>query len=47
MIFSPYTTILAKSWLHAMRVVSSTLHVKEKHPTDKGGGRVGGMPVGG
>ncbi|XP_075665413.1 uncharacterized protein LOC142635083 [Castanea sativa] len=26
--FSPYTAILARSWLHAMGVVSSTLHVK-------------------
>ena len=31
--FSPYTTILAKPWLHAMGAVSSTLHLKVKYPT--------------
>ncbi|XP_075640609.1 uncharacterized protein LOC142612398 [Castanea sativa] len=31
--FSPYTTILAKPWLHAMGAVSYTLHVKVKYPT--------------
>ncbi|XP_075665084.1 uncharacterized protein LOC142634685 [Castanea sativa] len=34
--FSPYTVILAKSWLHVMGVVSSTLHVKVKYPTNEG-----------
>ena len=32
----PYTAILARSWLHAIGVVSSTLHVKVKYPTNKG-----------
>ena len=32
--FSPYTTILGKSWIHAMRAVPSTLHVKVKSPTE-------------
>ena len=36
--FSLYTTILARSWLHVMGVVSSTLHLKVKYPTQ---GRVG------
>lgn len=31
--FSPYTTILAKPWLHAMGAVSSTLQLKVKYPT--------------
>ncbi|XP_075675059.1 uncharacterized protein LOC142644301 [Castanea sativa] len=31
--YSPYTTILARPWLHAMGAVSSTLHVKVKYPT--------------
>lgn len=31
--YSPYTTILARLWLHAMEVVSSTLHMKVKYPT--------------
>ena len=30
---SPYTAILARSWLHAMGVVSSTLHIKVKYPS--------------
>ena len=34
--FSPYTATLARPWLHAMGVVSSTLHVKLKYPTDEG-----------
>lgn len=34
--FSPYTVILARPWLHAMGVVSSTLHVKLKYPIDEG-----------
>ncbi|XP_075674931.1 uncharacterized protein LOC142644138 [Castanea sativa] len=32
-VYSPYTTILARPWLHAMATVSSTLHVKVKYPT--------------
>ena len=28
--FSPYTTILERSWIHAMGAISSTLHVKVK-----------------
>lgn len=31
--YSPYTTILARFWLYAMGVVSSTLHLKVKYPT--------------
>ena len=34
--FSPYTTILGRPWIHAMKVVSSTLHVKVKFPTEHG-----------
>lgn len=34
--FSPYTAILARPWLHAIRAVSSTLHVKVKYPTPEG-----------
>ena len=30
--YSPYTAILARPWLHAMGVVSSTLHLKVKYP---------------
>lgn len=36
--YSLYTTILARPRLHAMGVVSSTLHLKLKYPTE---GRVG------
>ena len=36
--YSPYTAILAKPWLHAMEVISSTLHLKVKYPS---GGQVG------
>ena len=32
--FSPYTSILGKSWIHALGAVSSTLHVKVKFHTD-------------
>ena len=35
-LFSPYTAILARPWIHAMRVVLSILHVKVKFPTDYG-----------
>ena len=31
--YSSYTTIMARSWLHAMRVVPSTLHLKVKYPS--------------
>ena len=36
--YSPYTAILAKPWLHAMEVISSTLHLKVKYPSE---GQVG------
>ena len=29
--YSPYTAIVARPWLHALRVVSSTLHLKLKY----------------
>ena len=31
--YSPYTTIVARSWLHALGEVSSTLHLKVKYPS--------------
>ena len=34
--FSLYTTILGRSWIHAMRVILSTLHVKVKFRTEQG-----------
>ncbi|XP_030963301.1 uncharacterized protein LOC115984410 [Quercus lobata] len=34
--FSSYTTILGRLWIHSMRVVPSTLHVKIKFPTEQG-----------
>ena len=30
--YSPYTTILARSWHHTMGAISSTLHMKVKYP---------------
>ena len=30
--YSFYTTIMAKPWLYALGVVSSTLHLKVKYP---------------
>nr|XP_023876335.1 uncharacterized protein LOC111988777 [Quercus suber] len=36
-VFSPYTAILGKPWLHTLGVVSSTLHQKVKYPS---GGQV-------
>ena len=30
-VYSPYTTIVARPWLHAMEAVSSTLHLKVKY----------------
>ena len=32
--FSPYTAILGRPWIHAMKAVPSTLHVKVKFPTE-------------
>jgi len=32
--YSPYTAIVARSWLHALGVVSSTLHQKVKYPLE-------------
>ena len=34
--FSPYTAILGRSWIHAMKAVPSTLHVKVKFPIEYG-----------
>ena len=34
--FSPYITILGKPWIHSIRAVPSTLHVKIKFPTERG-----------
>ena len=31
--YSPYTTIVARPWLHALGAVSSTLHQKLKYPS--------------
>ena len=31
-VYSLYTAIMAKPWLHALGVVSSTLHLKVKYP---------------
>lgn len=31
--YSPYTAILARPWLHAMKAVSSTLYLKVKYPS--------------
>ena len=32
-VYSPYTAIVARPWLHTLRVVSSTLHQKIKYPS--------------
>ena len=32
-VFSPYTTIMGRPWLHTLGVVSSTLHQKVKYPS--------------
>ena len=32
--YSPYTAIVARLWLHALRAVSSTLHQKVKYPSE-------------
>ena len=34
--FSPYTAILGRPWIHAMKAVPSTLHVKVKFPIEYG-----------
>ena len=34
--FSSYTAILGRLWIHSMRAVPSTLHVKIKFPTEQG-----------
>ena len=36
-VFSPYTTIMGRPWLHILEAVSSTLHQKVKYPS---GGQV-------
>ena len=35
-LFSPYTTILGRSWIHTMGTVLSTLHMKVKFHTEQG-----------
>ena len=35
--YSPYTTIVARPWLHTLGAVSSTLHQKVKYPS---GGKI-------
>ena len=40
--YSPYTAIVAKPWLHALGVVSSTLHHKVKYPSHS---QVKGEPI--
>ena len=32
--YSPYTTIVARPWLHTLGAVSSTLHQKVKYPSE-------------
>ena len=32
--FSPYTTILGRPWIHAMRAIPSSLHMKVKFCTE-------------
>ena len=32
-VFSPYTAIMGKPWLHSLGAVSSTLHQKVKYPS--------------
>ncbi|XP_023928554.2 uncharacterized protein LOC112039875 [Quercus suber] len=32
--YSPYTAIMARSWLHALGAVPSTLHQKIKYPSE-------------
>ncbi|XP_065636342.1 uncharacterized protein LOC136070383 [Quercus suber] len=33
-VFSPYTAIVARPWLHALGAISSTLHQKIKYPSE-------------
>ena len=33
-VYSPYTAIVARPWLHTLGEVSSTLHQKVKYPSD-------------
>lgn len=33
-VYSPYTAIVAKPWLHTLGAISSTLHQKVKYPSD-------------
>ncbi|XP_065638219.1 uncharacterized protein LOC136071167 [Quercus suber] len=33
-VYSPYTTIVARPWLHTLGAVSSTLHQKVKYPSE-------------
>ena len=40
--FSPYTAILGRPWIHTMKAVPSTLHVKEKFSTEYGVAEVRG-----
>ena len=32
-VFSPYTAIMSRPWLHSLGAVSSTLHQKVKYPS--------------
>ena len=32
-VYSPYTAIIARPWIHALEAVSSTLHQKVKYPS--------------
>ena len=32
--YSPYTTIVARPWLHTLGTISSTLHQKVKYPSE-------------
>ena len=36
-VFSPYTAIMGRPWLHSLGAISSTLHQKVKYPS---GGQV-------
>ena len=33
-VFSPYTAIMGRHWLHTLGAVSSTLHQKVKYPSE-------------
>ena len=41
-LFSPYTAILGRPWIHAMGAVPSTLHVKVKYRTEQDVAKVRG-----